>query len=118
MQACGHGRDSSEVRLFYRIARNDPPSVSDMSSHLELGIPLRRTDPESLRMASGISLFDSIERARKQAKRKPWWGKAYIAEVAIPLDHVRVEKTAGPGHYTAWCDPNDMLTYVRRVERV
>jgi hypothetical protein len=88
-----------------------------MLSHLELGIPLRRIDPETQRMASGISLFDTLERARKQARRKPWMGNAFIAEMAIPTDHVRIEKTAGPGHYTAWGNSNGMLGYVRRVER-
>lgn len=109
---------ANNVAIFYRIVRSNPPTIDDMKSYLELGIPLRRTDPESLRMASGISLFDSFERARTQALRKPFWGKAFIAEVAVPTDRIRVEKTAGPGHYTAWGDAGDMLDYVRRVDRI
>lgn len=109
---------ADETRVFYRIVRTNTPTIDDMKSHVELGIPLRRTDAEDLRMASGISLFDSIEQARSQARRKPWLGNAFIAELELPLDHIRVEKTAGAGHYTAWGDPGDMLGYVRRVERV
>ncbi len=110
--------ESSEIVIFYRIVLTDPPTIDDMRSHLALGIPIRRNDPESLRLASGISLFDLLERARKQARRKPWLGNAFIAEVAIPADRIQIEKTAGPGHYTAWCDPGAMLSFVRRVERV
>lgn len=108
---------TDDLVILYRIVRTNPPAVDDMRSHMELGIPLRRTDPETLRMASGISLFDSIDRARKQAQRKPWLGNAFIAELAIPQDRIRVEKTAGPNHYTAWGDANDMLNYVKRIER-
>ena len=103
--------------LLYRIVRSDPPTIEDLRSHEEFGIPLRRDDPVSRRLASGISLFDSLDRARKQARRKPWLGDAYIAELAIPAHGVRIEKTAGPGHYTAWGDADAMLGFVRRVER-
>lgn len=104
--------------ILFRVALTVPPTIDDMRSYQELGIPLGRTDPESLRLAGGISLFDSIERARKQARRKPWMGNAFIAGLAIPVGHVLIDKTAGPGHYTAWGDANDMLGYVRRVERI
>ncbi len=109
---------SDSVQILYRIVRTNPPTLDDMRSYKELGIPLRRADPESLRRATGISLFHSLERARKQARRKPWMGNAFIAELAIPVDHVRVEETASAGHYTAWGDADAMLDYVRRVERV
>jgi hypothetical protein len=79
-----------------------------MRSHLALGIPLRRNDPETRRMAGGISLFDSVEQARSQAQGKRWMGSVFIAEMAILTEQVRIEKTAGPGHYTAWGDPDDM----------
>lgn len=101
-----------------RVVRTNPPTVDDMRSYEALGIPLRRTDAESLRLARGVSLFDSLERARHQALRKPWLGNAFIAEMAMPIDRFQIEKTAGHGHYTAWGDPDAMLDCVRRVERV
>ncbi len=109
---------SDNTIVLYRVVLTDPPTVDDMRSYVELGIPLRRDDPESRRLASGISLFDSLEHARKQARRKPWLGNAFIAEMAIPAHRFQIEKTAGPGHYTAWGDAGAMLGYVRRVERV
>lgn len=109
---------ADSVVLFYRIVLTDPPTIDDMRSYQELGIPLRRTDPESLRRASGISLFDTLERARKQARRKPWLGNAFIAELAIPIGRFQIEQTASAGHYTLWGDAHAILDYVRRVERV
>ncbi len=105
------------VVIFYRITRTDTPTVNDMRSHVELGIPLRRDDPESRRRASGISLFDSLEQARRQARGKPWLGNAFIAELEIPQDRFQIEKTGGRGHYTLWGNPHAILSYVRRIER-
>lgn len=112
-----NGAPPSETLTLYRIIRTNVPSVADMRSYLELGIPLRRDTPEARRRASGISLFDSIERARLQAQGKPWVGKAFIAELLLPANQFQIEKTAGPGHYTAWGDAHDILDCVRHVER-
>ena len=103
---------------LYRIVRTDPPTLDDMRSYIDMGIPLRRNDPESLRRASGISLFDTLARARRQARRQPWMGNAFIAEMVIPLDRIDIEQTAVRGHFTAWGAPDAMLEYVRRIERV
>lgn len=108
----------AETITLYRIVWTNPPTVDDMRSHQSLGIPLRRNDPESLRRARGISLFDSLERARKQAQRKPWMGKAFIAELTIPAGRFLIEQTASAGHYTLWGEASAILRYVRRVECV
>lgn len=116
--AYGSASVADGVIVLYRVVVTNPPTIDDMRSYQDLGIPLRRTDPGSLRRASGISLFDSLERARTQARRKPWMGNAFIEELVIPVDRFPIEKTASPGHFTAWGDANVMLKYVRRVERV
>jgi hypothetical protein len=104
--------------VLYRIVITNPPTLDDMRSYQELGIPLRGDSPDVRRLASGISLFDSLDRARQQARRKPWLGQAFIAELEIPAGRIQIEKTGGAGHYTAWADPDAMLEFVRRVERV
>jgi hypothetical protein len=104
--------------MLYRIVVTNPPTLDDMRSYQDLGVALRNDAPEWRRLASGISLFDSLERAREKARRKPWLGHAFIAEMTIPVDQVRIEKTAGPGHYTVWGEPSAMLGFVMRVERV
>jgi len=93
-----NGEPSPETVILYRVVLTYPPTIDDMRSDAELGITLRRDDSESRHLASGISLFDSPERARKQARRKPWMGNAFIAELVIPAHRFQFEKTAGPGH--------------------
>lgn len=109
---------AESIVILYRIIRTDAPTIDDMRSHAELGIPLRRDDPETRRLARGISLFDSLEQARRQARGKPWLGNAFIAELEIPWALFRIEKTGGRGHHTLWGHPHAILSYVRRIERV
>src|SRR5699024_8955778 len=94
---------------LYRIIRTPTATADDMRSYAESGIPLRRDDPESRRLACGISLFDSLERARRQAQRKPWLGNAYIARLEIPFGMFQIEKTGGSGHHTLWGDAHAIL---------
>lgn len=109
---------ADNVITLYRIVRTGSPTVDDMRSYADLGIPLRRDDPASRRRAGGISLFDSLEQARRQARGKPWLGNAFIATLEIPADRFQIERTGGRGHYTLWGAPHAILSHVRRVEHV
>lgn len=109
-------RSATDARKrLFRITWNDPPTAEDVSSNAALGRRPRGNDPEVLRLWQGISLFDSEERARSQAMRRPWKGNAYIAELLIPADRFQIESTRGKGHFTLWGDPRDILKYVERV---
>ena len=103
---------------LYRIVWTNPPTVDDMKSNAALGRQPRADTPEVRRLWHGISLFDSFDRARRQALRNPWRGNAYIAELRIPVDAFRIEATRSQGHYTLWGLPHAILNYVTRVERV
>lgn len=63
-------------------------------------------------------MFDSMSRARRQAKRNPWKGNAFIATVQFPVGQFPVEKTLSAHHYTVWGDPRAMLECVTHVEHV
>jgi hypothetical protein len=89
-----------------------------MMSNAALGRHPRGHDSEVLRLWQGISLFDSIERARSQARRRPWHGNAFIAVLVIPSGAFQLEATGSRGHYTLWGDPYAILACVRHVERV
>ena len=105
--------------VLYRVVWTNPPTVEDMKSHEELGIPLRNDNQETIRLSKGISLFDSVEQARKQARGKPWLGNAFLAELAVPIGQFRFEQTGKrKSHYTLWGKPHDILRYVIRIERV
>lgn len=108
----------AENTILYRICKTDSPTAEDMKSYAALGIPLRHDNPQARRLSRGISLFGSLERARKQAQGKPWLGDAFIAELEIPTGVFEIEKTGGREHYTLWGDAHDILRYVRRVEPV
>lgn len=110
-------QESPEITL-YRIVRTNPPTGDDMRSHAALGRKPRGNDPEDLRLWRGISLFDSIERARAQARRRPWYGDAFIATLVIPRSVFQLEATRSRGHYTLWGHPHAILDYVQHVERV
>ena len=107
----------AEIVILYRIVHTESPTVDDMKSYAELGIPLRHDSQEARRKAKGVSMFDSLEQARRQARGKPWLGDAHIAEIVFPADRFQFEKSGGRGHYTVWGNAHDILGYVTRVTR-
>jgi hypothetical protein len=85
--------------------RSDPPEARDCWSHKPLGIPL--LDPNKERLWEGVSVFDSLEQARKKARRYPDKGQ-YIAVLAVESGDVIVYSQTGrrrEGHHTLWGDP-------------
>lgn len=107
----------SETLTLYRIIETDTPRVHDMRSYLDLGIPLRANTPEARRRASGISLFSTMQQARKVGAGPPWFGVGFIAALRLPDDApVTIERTGRqPGHHTLWGSPDVILGYVARV---
>lgn len=106
------------VTILYRIVAHNPPTREDLSSYRELGIALTRRDPEALRLASGISLYNTFQQARNQARRLPPERRGFIAEIRIPPDApVAIERTtpSSRGHHTLWGSPDVILGYVARV---
>lgn len=107
-------------RTLYCIVLTDQRAVQDMLSHQDLGKIPGETDPDTLRLFSGISLYNTEQQARRTARGLPWHGNAFIAELKIPLDApVEIEKTTtSRGHHTLWGDPHVMLGYVSSVRHV
>ncbi len=108
--------DPAIPRVFYRIVWADPPGDDDFRSYEELGRD-PRNDPEWTRLASGLSMYDSLTYARSKAKRHPWKGNCFIPEVRIPDDHaVHIEQTGQNGkQYTVWGDGALLRSMVDRV---
>lgn len=99
--------------VLYRIIRADAPTIDDMRSYAELGIPLRHDTPAARWRASGLSVFDSLEQARRIGTGPPWHGSGFIAELRVPNDApVKIERTGRQrGHYTLWGSPDVILGY-------
>ena len=112
---------SSAIPTFYRIVRADPPDARDFLPAQVLGRPAPRgADAHLLALWSdGVSMFDTVERARMMARLYPRLG-AFIARLEIETDdpHINSEKTLGPGHVTLRGAPETMLERVRSVQPV
>lgn len=102
--------------VLYRLVEHDPPTLDDMRSYHELGIPLRVRTAETVRQASGISLYNTEQQARNQAGRLQRPEHRFIAELQIPANApVTIERTGRRGHYTLWESPDVILGFVTRV---
>lgn len=102
-----------EAITRYRIVRSMLPAPRDTRCGQALEKePRDDSDPDVRRLWSGISMFDSVGRARGLAQRSPWNGTAFIATVTFPRSRFTVERTRSRGHYTVWGDPHAMLEYV------
>jgi hypothetical protein len=106
-------------RAFYRLVRESPPTVQDFLSNAAQGRTLASSDAELQRRWEGISVFDSLERARQHARRRPELGR-FIAELwvteGMAVDYERTGNTRG--HYTLWGEPDIIRQCVVGVEVV
>jgi hypothetical protein len=59
---------ASIVPVLYRIVRSEVPVESDLTSFMMQGKPPRRIERERPEIWTGLSLFDSPERAREGAR--------------------------------------------------
>ena len=97
--------------FLYRVVRGDPPTTADFRSHEARGRPLPPgANEQTRRLWSGISVYDTEERARQAALDYPRLG-AYIAMLEVrEEDPVRAERTtASLGHHTLWGEPAVLL---------
>jgi hypothetical protein len=105
-----------DLRVFYRITRSNPPTLRDFLSNVAKRRRPHRTDPETLRLWAGISVFDTEESAHDQALRVPAIG-GYIAAIRFRAsDPVQCERTGrDPHHHTLWADAVYLLEHVISV---
>ena len=105
----------SPARTFYRIIQSDQATEADFLPYGSRGGPIP-TDPQLRRMWSGISVYDTLDRARSQALKRPGLG-AYIAELEVQWGRsVRAERTGHRrGYHTLWGEPSVLLACVRRI---
>lgn len=78
--------------------------------------PLRQ-DAESLRLASGISVYATEPQAMSRARSLPWLG-TFIAELDIPEGRaIAWERTdrRTRGHHTLWGTTDELLAAVMSV---
>ena len=102
--------------IFYRIVYHDPPTLDDLSPRNVRGPRPARTDPETLRLQSGISVFRAIQQSRSRARRSPNLGYLIAVLDIREGGEIQFERTtASRGHYTLWGDPAILLGCVTMV---
>jgi hypothetical protein len=77
-------------------------------------------DPETVRLASGLSSYATLAQALGKARAYPWLG-GYIATLEVPADGlVRFERTlpGSRGHHTLWGEPEQLLRCAIAIEPV
>jgi hypothetical protein len=91
--------------------------VEDFLSSAALGKQPPRTDPEFLHAWAGLSVFDTYQQARANARRWRWRLGEYIAEIVIPEDAaVTCEGPDKAGHWNLYDLPAErLLGWVSRV---
>jgi hypothetical protein len=103
--------------ILYHIIKERNPNEADFLSAEKRGIP-QPADPALIRYWEGISFEDTLEGARRKARRFRRLG-TYIAEVAVAaIPSVKYEQSLAPGHYTVWAEPSDLLQHIRTVHPV
>jgi hypothetical protein len=77
-----------------------------------------RTTWHSRHIWQGISFEETLDGARREAKRFRKLG-THIAETAVTaIPDVNYEQSFAPGHYTVWAEPSECLKQVRAVHPV
>lgn len=106
------------TRAFYRVVLVEAPTVDDFKSLMALGKAPLGANPVKRRMAEGVSVYATINQARRNARSFPSHG-AYIAELIIEDDaDLTFERTGGQGHHTIWGDPSRLLECVVSITPV
>ena len=104
------------TRRFYRLVRNNPPSLEDFLSYAALGIRVGADDPETRRLSRGISVQVTEAQARRRRRQLPKLGDAIaVLEIPVggPIHYERTTRT--PGHHTLWGPPSVLLRCVVTV---
>lgn len=104
-------------RILFRIVNTNSPGENDFKSYSGLGQRPFRDDPNLTRLATGLSMFGSLEAARAKGMGRPWGSRGYIAELHLPDDdRVIIQKTTrDPDHFTVWGDEALIRASVTRV---
>ena len=96
---------------FYRIIKTERATLWDFQSAQERGQQFRRPlDPETLRISFGVSVYDSLEAARANARLRPHLGTHIVPLEIVEGGSIRVEQTTRKQHlHTLFGAAEDLL---------
>jgi hypothetical protein len=99
------------MATYYRIIKSDQATPWDFQSAQERRQQFRRPlDPETLRISFGISVYDSLEAARANARLRPHLGTHIVPIEIVEDSHIRAEQTTRKKHhYTLFGSAGDLF---------
>ena len=100
----------SAAGTHYRIVRTNPPTDEDFKSYTALGIKPRQPnpDPETLHLFDGVSVLDTLERARAYIEKGRVRGE-YVARLEIPEETPITYEGPRRGHGNLYGAPPHVL---------
>lgn len=101
--------------MVYRLVRGPRPTRLDFESRAARGLSHTGGGAYYAELNRGVSVVASVAHARVLRDLFPRARWQYVAELAIPAG-VRLRQTGWAGHYTVWAGPDDLLSWVVRVE--
>jgi hypothetical protein len=117
----GASQAGRQGRTLFHVVRSPSPMPDDFRSWLSQGrIPPQRDDAETLRIAAGVSCFETFEQAQQMALRFRRMGR-FVAEIFIPDDGCAIEvarTNPTPGHHTVWASPAYLVSRIVSVTPV
>ena len=88
------------MATYYRIIKSNRSTLWDFQSAQERGQQFRRPlDPETLRISFGISVYDSLEAARANARLRPYLGTHIVPIEIEEGGPIRAEQTTRKRHH-------------------
>ena len=98
------------MATFFRIIKNDQATLWDFQSAQERGQQFRRPlDEETLRISFGISVHDSLEAARANARLRPYLGTHIVPIDVAEGSAIRAEQTTRKRHHYTLFGPATVL---------
>lgn len=105
--------------VLYRLVKTKWPTPWDfMSDEAKGELPPADADSETLEMWRGVSCHAvalKLTRRTNMVRSLPFLAVIELPD-DCPIEFRRTGKTSG--HHTIWGEPEDLLRYVRHVERV
>ena len=117
--ATAAGNQPRSVRVAMRVFRTvftNPPGAASFLSMVALGKHINSKDPKFLRLAEGVSVWTSRERALEKASDLRFGD--FLAELEIPEDGSVEYETGRGGHVTIWMAAQDFLALVTAVHPI
>lgn len=114
-------QQASLSRVLYRIVQDASPLPRDFTSNLAKCLPMRGAEAKEPLLWSGLSMFDTVDAAERNAQRYKGRIGRFLAQLQLPPEgdaRVLIRQTLRPGHFTVLCCEATCISFVRDVQPI